>query len=50
MALPKEKQDEVITNLFSVKNGAVFSFSIIAIRASDFGINAYSYADQAYRR
>ncbi|WP_159023923.1 hypothetical protein [Formosa sp. L2A11] len=47
MVLPKGLQDEVMTNLFSVKNGAGFSFSRTAVGASDFGIDAYSYAEKA---
>lgn len=44
MALPKEKQKEVMENLFG-KKGAGFSFCRTAIGASDFGINAYSYSE-----
>ena len=47
MILPTAVQDEIMTNLFSVKDGAGFMFSRTAVGASDFGLDAYSYADVA---
>lgn len=47
MVLPEALQDEVMTNLFDSKKGAGFSFSRTAVGASDFGIDAYSYAEVA---
>lgn len=47
MTLPKALQDEVMTNIFSVQHGAGFSFCRTAVGASDFGVDAYSYAEKA---
>lgn len=44
-SLPADLQDEVMRKLFSVKDGAGFSFCRTAVGASDFGIDAYSYDD-----
>jgi glucosylceramidase len=44
-ALPLDAQAEVMKNLFSVEDGAGFSFCRTAVGASDFGIDAYSYDD-----
>ncbi|MGC6432023.1 MAG: glycoside hydrolase family 30 protein [Jejuia sp.] len=44
LSLPKKKQKELMNHLFS-KEGAGFSFCRTAIGASDFGIDAYSYAE-----
>jgi glucosylceramidase len=46
MSLPKESREELMKHLFS-KNNAQFSFCRTAIGASDFGANAYSYAEVA---
>lgn len=43
--LPKEKQNEVMKNLFT-DAGASFTFCRTAVGASDFGASAYSYCDQ----
>ena len=47
MCLPTALQDQVITNLFSVDQGAALSFNRTAVGASDFGIDAYSYSEKA---
>jgi len=44
MSLPVESRENVMNNLFS-KDQAQFSFCRTAIGASDFGTNAYSYAE-----
>lgn len=44
LSLSKEKQQEVLDNLFSMNN-AGFTFCRTAIGASDFGIDAYSYSE-----
>ncbi|QXP65490.1 hypothetical protein [Polaribacter sp. AHE13PA] len=44
MSLPEESRENVMSNLFS-KDQAQFSFCRTAIGASDFGTNAYSYAE-----
>lgn len=44
LSLNKEKQQEVLKNLFSMNN-AGFTFCRTAIGASDFGIGAYSYSE-----
>ena len=45
MSLPTKMQDEVMENIFSVHDGAGFSFCRTAVGASDFGIDAYSYSE-----
>ncbi|MEL0652304.1 hypothetical protein V6246_12795 [Algibacter sp. TI.3.09] len=47
MSLPSALQDQVITNLFSLNQGAQLVFNRTAVGASDFGIDAYSYAEKA---
>ncbi len=47
LSLPKEKQKEILTNLFDTIKGCGFSFCRTAIGASDFGIDAYSYSEKA---
>ena len=47
MSLPSELQDQVIANLFSLDQGAELVFNRTAVGASDFGIDAYSYAEKA---
>ncbi|TXE13884.1 hypothetical protein FUA26_02055 [Seonamhaeicola algicola] len=44
LSLPKNAQKNIMTNLFS-KDKAAFTFCRTAIGASDFGIDAYSYAE-----
>lgn len=46
MSLPTKMQDEVMENIFSVQDGAGFSFCRTAVGASDFGIDAYSYNEE----
>lgn len=46
MSLPANLQDQVITKLFSTKDGAGFAFSRTAVGASDFGLDAYSYSEK----
>ena len=46
MSLPKESREDIMANIFS-KDGAQFSFCRTAIGSSDFGANAYSYAEIA---
>jgi glucosylceramidase len=45
LSLPKDKQQEILRNLFDEKEGCGFSFCRTAIGASDFGIDAYSYSE-----
>ena len=45
MSLPTELQDQVITNLFSLNQGAKLVFNRTAVGASDFGLDAYSYSE-----
>ena len=47
MSLPQELQDQVVSNLFSLNQGAELVFNRTAVGASDFGIDAYSYAEKA---
>ncbi|MDO7137583.1 glycoside hydrolase family 30 protein [Algibacter lectus] len=47
MSLPSALKDQVIKNLFSLNQGAALVFNRTAVGASDFGINAYSYAEKA---
>ncbi len=47
LSLPKEKQQEIMRNLFDEKTGCGFNFCRTAIGASDFGLDAYSYSDVA---
>ncbi|QDO94276.1 hypothetical protein FNB79_09950 [Formosa sediminum] len=47
MVLPKDKQIEVAKNLFNVNTGAQLVFCRTAVGSSDFGIDAYSYAEKA---
>lgn len=46
MALPKENREDVMGSIFS-KDGAQFSVCRTAIGSSDFGTDAYSYAEVA---
>ncbi|WP_165876139.1 glycoside hydrolase family 30 protein [Mariniflexile fucanivorans] len=46
MTLPKAKQKEVAANLFNMNTGAKLNFCRTAVGASDFGIDAYSYAEK----
>lgn len=45
MSLSEEDRNKVMENLFSLQNGAGFSFCRTAIGASDFGVDAYSYSE-----
>jgi len=47
LSLPKEKQQEILRNLFDEKMGCGFNFCRTAIGASDFGLDAYSYSEAA---
>jgi glucosylceramidase len=47
LSLPKEKQQEILRNLFDEKSGCGFNFCRTAIGASDFGLDAYSYSEAA---
>ncbi len=47
LSLPKEKQQEILRNLFDEKSGCGFNFCRTAIGASDFGLDAYSYSETA---
>lgn len=45
LSLPKERQQEILRNLFDEKTGCGFNFCRTAIGASDFGLDAYSYSE-----
>jgi glucosylceramidase len=47
LSLPKEKQQEIMRNLFDETAGCGFNFCRTAIGASDFGLDAYSYSETA---
>ncbi|MBV5342421.1 hypothetical protein JZU68_02000 [bacterium] len=47
LSLPKEKQQEIMRNLFDEITGCGFNFCRTAIGASDFGLDAYSYSESA---
>lgn len=47
MSLPNEERESVMQHMFSLKNGAGFSFCRTAVGASDFGIDAYSYSEKS---
>jgi len=47
LSLPREKQQEILRNLFDEKEGCGFNFCRTAIGASDFGLDAYSYSEAA---
>jgi glucosylceramidase len=47
LSLPKDKQQEIMCNLFDGTRGCGFNFCRIPIGASDFGLDAYSYSETA---
>jgi len=47
LSLPKNKQQEIMRNLFDAQSGCGFTFCRTAIGSSDFGLDAYSYSEVA---